>query len=96
MDANHASRYRRPMPAKKASSRSADASKDAPELRFEEAVEQLEAIIERIERGEVGLEESLEEYEKGVALVKRCRDILGRVEQRITELSKGLDEADAG
>lgn len=80
------------MPAKKAQS---ETGKSA-EPPFEEAIESLEAIIERIEKGEVGLEESLAEYEKGVALVQRCREILGRVEQRITELSKGLDEGDAG
>ena len=54
---------------------------------FEEAVARLESIIERIERGEVGLEESLREYEAGVGLIKRCREILERAEQRIEELS---------
>jgi len=80
------------MPAKKPQ----PAQDDPSELRFEEAVERLEAIIDRIEKGEVGLEESLTEYEKGVALVNRCRDILSRVEQRITELSIGLDEDKQG
>lgn len=55
--------------------------------RFEEAVEQLESILERIESGEIGLEESLAEYERGMKLIQHCRAILGRAEQRIRELT---------
>ena len=60
---------------------------------FEEAIDEVEAIISRIERGDVGLEESLAQYEKGVSLVKVCRATLERVEQRIQELS-ALADAD--
>lgn len=62
---------------------------------FEEALEGVEAIIERIERGEVGLEESLAEYERGVELIKRCRGILERAEQRVEELTRRM-ESEAG
>lgn len=65
------------------------------ELTFEDALEQVEAIIERIERGEVGLEESLAEYERGVELIKKCRGILERAEQRVEELTRKM-ESDAG
>ncbi|TVQ32191.1 MAG: exodeoxyribonuclease VII small subunit [Phycisphaeraceae bacterium] len=58
------------------------------EIGFEEAVQRLEQIIDRIERGEVPLEESLREYERGVALVRRCRGILDRAEQRVRELTE--------
>jgi exodeoxyribonuclease VII small subunit len=58
-----------------------------PEVSFEEAIERLEGIIDRIERGEVGLEESLTEYERGVGLIRRCREVLDQAEQRIAELS---------
>ena len=44
-------------------------------LNYEEAVARLERIIDRIEAGEVGLEESLAEYERGVLLVARCRQL---------------------
>lgn len=67
------------------------ASKDATnpeELPFEAAMERLEAIVERIEQGQVGLEDSVKEYEKGVALLARCRRILSQAEQRIEELNK--------
>lgn len=56
-------------------------------LGFEEAVEQLEAIIERMERGEIALEDSLREYARGDALVRRCRQILDQAEQRIEAIS---------
>lgn len=54
---------------------------------FEEALEQLESIIDQIESGEIGLEQSIEAYEKGVELIKRCRGVLERAEQRIEELN---------
>ncbi|MEL6328796.1 MAG: exodeoxyribonuclease VII small subunit [Planctomycetota bacterium] len=58
------------------------------ELGFEAAFENLEAIVERIESGEIGLEASIAEYEKGVALVKRCRAILEKAEQKIETLER--------
>lgn len=65
-------------------SHGADAGVDS--LTYEEAVEALEAIIDRIESGAIGLEASIDAYERGAALVKRCRAVLDRAEQRIDEL----------
>lgn len=56
------------------------------DLPFEEALAQLEQIVERIEGGEVGLEAALAEYERGVGLLKRCREVLKNAEQRVEEL----------
>jgi exodeoxyribonuclease VII small subunit len=56
---------------------------------FEEALKQLETIAEQIEQGQIGLEESIEKYEQGMALVKQCRDILSRAELRIEQLQDG-------
>ncbi|MFM8785379.1 MAG: exodeoxyribonuclease VII small subunit [Phycisphaerales bacterium] len=53
--------------------RFARAQDPKPAVGFEEAVEQLEAIIERMERGEIALEDSLREYARGDSLVRRCR-----------------------
>lgn len=55
---------------------------------FEEALQQLEELIERIEGGEIGLEKSIAEYERGIGLVKRCREVLERAELRVEELGK--------
>ena len=70
---------------------------EAENLTFEQAVERLEAIIGRIESGEIGLEQSIREYEHGVALLKRCRAILEQAEQRVEELTtpKGAPGAQA-
>jgi exodeoxyribonuclease VII small subunit len=64
------------------------AGEGALNLSFEEAMERLEAIVEKIEAGEVGLEEAIREYEQGMALVRRCKDVLARAEQRVQELSR--------
>ena len=58
---------------------------------FEEAVAQLEAIAERIEQGEIGLEESITQYEQGMTLVKQCRDILSKAEHKIQQLQQRAD-----
>ena len=61
-------------------------AESATEPRYEELINQLEGIVDRIESGEIGLEESIRGYEQGIGLVKRARAILDRAEQRITEL----------
>lgn len=64
-------------------------------LGYEAAVERLESIIEAIESGEVGLEESIAKYEEGAALLKRCRGILGQSEQKIEAIeARVLGEAE--
>jgi len=59
---------------------------DASALSFEDAIGELESIIGRVEKGEIGIEQALTQYERGVKLVSRCRSILTTVEQRIEEL----------
>lgn len=61
-------------------------SSPADDLTYEQAVEELESIIERIESGDIGLEDSIRHYERGSDLLKRCRAILGQAEQRIERL----------
>ncbi len=53
---------------------------------FEEALKELETLADQIERGEVGLEESINKYEQGMKLVAHCRSVLSRAEQRIQEI----------
>ncbi len=69
---------------------------DASKLGFEEAMGLVERIIERIESGEAGLEESIKEYEAGAGLLKRCREILDQAEQRVAKLDLGSLEGDRG
>lgn len=63
------------------------------DLTFEDALRQVEDIIERIESGKVGLEQSIAEYERGARLIRRCREVLGRAEQRVQELTVELLES---
>ena len=55
---------------------------------FEECLEALEKVVERIEGGELNLEESLATFEEGVRLVRSCNRKLGEVERRIEVLTK--------
>jgi len=60
---------------------------DLQDLSFEDAIERVEALIEGMESGEVGLEESIGQYEQGTKLLAHCRAILERAEQRIAKLA---------
>jgi len=60
-------------------------------LTFEQALKQLETIAEQIERGQIGLEESIAKYEEGMGLVRQCREILGKAELKIQQLQQRAD-----
>ena len=53
---------------------------------FKEALDGLEKIVAQIESGQVELEESVQRYEEGMALIKQCRAILNQAEQKIQQL----------
>lgn len=78
----------------KKSSKSAGALPKPEDMTFEQATEELEAIIERIESGEIGLEESLAQRQRGEALIRRCRAVLDRAEQELEHVS--AEEAGGG
>ncbi len=61
---------------------------DIGELSFEESIKELTNIVGRIEQGQIPLQDSLEQYEKGMALIKQCRTILQKAEKRIEEISE--------
>lgn len=68
-------------------------SVDPSTLSFEDALQRLESIVERLEDDPPALEDALDAYEDGVALARECLRRLDDAEQRISELS--LDETDA-
>jgi exodeoxyribonuclease VII small subunit len=55
---------------------------------YETKTEQLRQIIEKIEDGTTGLDESMRLYEQGAVLVKQCETMLAEAELRITTLSR--------
>ncbi len=67
---------------------------DVKKLSFEQAIETLTGIVDKIESGQVPLAESLEQYEKGMALIKHCRGILLDAEKRIEDIAGDEDESD--
>lgn len=79
--------------AKKKNHAEEDLEAEVAALTFEQAMEQLESIIDRIERGEIGLEESLAQRKRGDALVKRCRVVLDAAEQELQQISPEDDQA---
>jgi exodeoxyribonuclease VII small subunit len=59
---------------------------------FEAALEELEQLVERMETGELSLEESLKAFERGVVLTRDCQKALKDAELRV----QALTETDAG
>jgi exodeoxyribonuclease VII small subunit len=59
---------------------------DTGDLAFEGALDELEALVDRLEAGDLALEQALATFERGVALSRRCAELLDRAEQRIDEL----------
>ncbi|NSW91357.1 MAG: exodeoxyribonuclease VII small subunit [Firmicutes bacterium] len=53
---------------------------------FEEAMNELEEIVQKLEKGELSLEESIEYFQRGVELSRYCSKKLDEVERRITML----------
>ena len=58
---------------------------------FEKSLEELELIVNSLESGDLRLEESLELFERGVKLSRKCRERLANAERRIEILMKDAD-----
>ena len=59
---------------------------------FEESLRRLEQIVQAIEQGKVGLEESIQQFEEGMGLIKQCRAVLAEAEMKIQYLqASGAD-----
>jgi exodeoxyribonuclease VII small subunit len=64
------------------------AKKDQQNKKFENALAELEEVVEQLETGELALEDSLAAFEKGVGLVKYCNQKLTEVEKKVELLVK--------
>jgi exodeoxyribonuclease VII small subunit len=58
---------------------------------FESSLKELESIVNKLEKGELSLEESLKLYEQGIKLVKFCSSQLDAAEKKIEILQKELN-----
>ena len=61
---------------------------DIGKMTFEEAIKELTRIVGKIEQGQIPLQDSLTQYERGMALIKHCRQILQKAEKRIEKISE--------
>lgn len=62
---------------------------------FERALDELEQLVQKMEKGEQSLDESLAAYERGVALYRECQKVLEQAELRVRLLADPLDPSTA-
>ncbi len=60
---------------------------------FEESLGELEALVERMETGELSLEESLSAFERGITLTRSCQQALQAAEQKVEILTAKTPDA---
>jgi exodeoxyribonuclease VII small subunit len=80
------------MAPKKSKTRKSDS------IDFEAALAELEGLVERMEQGEISLEESLKDFERGIALTRQCQQALKQAEQKVQRLTTdqtGLEAFDS-
>jgi exodeoxyribonuclease VII small subunit len=69
---------------------------DIKEMSFESALKELEAIVGRLERGDVELEESINIYERGEALRDHCDRLLKQAEAKVEKLTLNVEGQPTG
>ncbi|MDG1687501.1 MAG: exodeoxyribonuclease VII small subunit [Gammaproteobacteria bacterium] len=62
-------------------------------LDYEASITELESLVERLEQGDLSLEESLKLYESGVLLTRDCQEALSQAEQKVQLLLQQSDQA---
>ncbi|MBW3550208.1 MAG: exodeoxyribonuclease VII small subunit [Proteobacteria bacterium] len=71
------------------------AAETTPVADFEQSLDALEQLVEKMEHGEMSLEDSLAAYERGVGLYRRCQTALEQAELRVRLLTDPQDPAGA-
>ena len=59
---------------------------------LEQALKDLERIVVNLEKGDLPLAEAIKQFERGVALTRRCQTVLKEAEQKVQVLSEGMLE----
>ncbi len=67
--------------------------KDPEQRTFEQSLSELEALVERMESGDLSLEESLGAFEQGIALTRSCQQALQAAEQKVEILTARTEDA---
>jgi exodeoxyribonuclease VII small subunit len=74
----------------------AENNTDVKKMPFERAIDELESIVKDLEGGKVPLEKSVELYERGEALKKRCEELLRQAEARVEKITLSADGKPTG
>ncbi|HEU4334126.1 MAG TPA: exodeoxyribonuclease VII small subunit [Candidatus Eisenbacteria bacterium] len=80
---------------KKSSAGASTGAAPEPNQTFEAMMERLEALVEKLEEGNLSLQESIDSFEEGMKLVKRCSTVLQEAELRIQKLTRDAEETPA-
>ena len=70
-------------------------AEDQPVADFERSLDELEQLVQKLESGDLSLDESLKAYERGIALYRRCHGALEQAELRVRLLSDPEDPGSA-
>ncbi len=62
-------------------------SEPVDKMSFEDAIKELEAVVAKLERGDVALDDSIALYERGAALKKRCETKLAEAEEKVAKIT---------
>lgn len=62
---------------------------------FENALEELESLVEKLESGELSLDDSLQQFKRGVELTRHCQTVLDSAQQTVQQLIDTDDESSA-
>lgn len=57
-----------------------------PPFNFENALSELESLVEKLGKGQVSLEEALKSFEQGIGLARQCNQVLQEAEQKVETL----------
>jgi exodeoxyribonuclease VII small subunit len=68
-------------------------SRKPQKINFESSIAELEKLVEKMEGGEFSLEESLKQFENGIALARSCQQALREAEQKVFQLTKDEQES---
>ena len=68
-----------------------DTENDQTNINFEENMQMLEKLVKKMESGDLTLEQSLEAFEKGVKIVRKCQESLTQAEVRVNKLMQEMN-----
>ena len=61
---------------------------ESENINFEQALKELETIVRNLENGTIPLDDSLENFENGIKLIRRCNFLLDNAEKKVKKLTR--------